>query len=754
MNSMRVVGYTDHISVPTGGRVVVHVSCQDPEYDVAVVRLRHGDGDPRGPGFRATRVPSPVDGVRDGLDQPIRSGSWIDSSPFEMDSRSVSLAVWVWPTTPVLQRVQHLLGLWRPSGSGYGLCIQPGGHPAFVEVGVDRRQQELVSDDFVLGGRYWYLLVGTIDASEGVARLRVWGERTGWSAVVAQPLDPPVDLFGESFRMVAAAHTSSDRGPRGLFNGKLGRPSVYPSTLSDVDMEKVRIDEAPSSRPAIEWDLSRELDTDVAVDVSGAGNHGRLVNLPERSVTGWNWTGQRTDPALAPTEYGAVWFHEDDLEDAGWEPTFELTVPDEWSSGIYAFELTGSDEDHFIDRVPFVVRPSERTRRNPILFLAPTFSWLAYAQDHAHVRPDRLEAMDTTLDDLISTGSPYEQGAFRYILENQLCGLYDEHTDGSGVHYSSRLRPIPTMRPGFNKASSRFRLPHQLNGDLYLIDWLDELGFPYDVATDDDLHAQGLELLRHYEVLITGTHPEYWTCAMLDAVERWKDDGGRLMYMGGNGFYWVTSVDIRRPHVIEVRRQNFPGATGAPLPGEGVHSTTGEPGGTWRSRGRPPERLVGVGSRAIGLTSARPFIRMDASDDPRVAFAFDGVDERTLGDSGLHLGAAAGWEVDCSNASAGTPHHSLVLAQASLPFHEYAAIIDTATSSSLIPAQPDALRAEMVFYETRGGGAVFSAGSITYAACLSEDSYGNALSRTTANVLRRFLDPEPFVYPDVSDRKE
>ena len=752
MSSMRVVGYTDQLSVAQGGRVSVYVSCQDPEYDVAVVRLRHGDRDSRGPGFRSTRVPSPVDGVKAGLNQPITSGSWLDSSPFEVESESMSLAVWTWPTTPILGRVQHLLGLWRSDGSGYGLCIKPGGQPALVEVGVDDQLRELVSADFVLEDRTWYLLVATLNGSEGSVGLQIWTRHPHSKTVYSESLGALVMESAERFRLVGAARISPEGDPQGLFNGKLGRPTAYPFAISDSDVELFLIDETPTSPAAVAWDLSLQLDTDVVVDVSGSENHGSLVNLPERAVKGWNWTGRRTDPALAPTEYGAVWFHEDDLEDAGWAPGFELTVPDDWGSGIYAFELTGRGVDRFVDHVPFVVRPREGAPRNPILFLAPTFSWLAYAQDHAHVRPDRLVAMGITLDDLVSTGTPYEQKAFRYILDNRLCGLYDEHTDGSGVHYSSRLRPIVTMRPGFNKASSRFRLAHQLNADLYLIDWLDELGFPYDVATDDDLHANGPDLLAHYSVLMTGTHPEYWSSAMLDALEQWTDDGGRLMYMGGNGFYWATSVDSRRPHVIEVRRQNFPGATGAPLPGEGVHSTTGEPGGTWRSRGRPPEQIVGVGSRAIGLHTAVPFVRTKASDDDRVAFAFDGVKERTLGEAGLHLGAAAGWEVDCSDPAAGTPPHAVVLAEAMLPPHDYAAFMDTATSSSLATADPDALRAEVVFFETNGGGAVFSVGSIAYAACLSEDRYANALSRLTANVLERFMDPQPFVLPEYANR--
>jgi hypothetical protein len=49
---------------------------------------------------------------------------------------------------------------------------------------------------------------------------------------------------------------------------------------------------------------------------------------------------------------------------------------------------------------------------------------------------------------------------------------------------------------------------------------------------------------------------------------------------------------------------------------------------------------------------------------------------------------------------------------------------------------PDNGGAELVYYETPTGGAVFSAGSITYVPCLLVDE---TISRITANVLTRFL---------------
>jgi N,N-dimethylformamidase len=57
------------------------------------------------------------------------------------------------------------------------------------------------------------------------------------------------------------------------------------------------------------------------------------------------------------------------------------------------------------------------------------------------------------------------------------------------------------------------------------------------------------------------------------------------------------------------------------------------------------------------------------------------------------------------------------------------------------------VRADMVFFETPRGGAVFAPGSISWCGSLSHAGYENNVSRVTENVLRRFLDPAPFPEP-------
>lgn len=53
-------------------------------------------------------------------------------------------------------------------------------------------------------------------------------------------------------------------------------------------------------------------------------------------------------------------------------------------------------------------------------------------------------------------------------------------------------------------------------------------------------------------------------------------------------------------------------------------------------------------------------------------------------------------------------------------------------------------RADMVFFATAAGGAVFSVGSIAWCCALSHAGYANNVSRITGNVLRRFLEARPL----------
>ena len=170
-----------------------------------------------------------------------------------------------------------------------------------------------------------------------------------------------------------------------------------------------------------------------------------------------------------------------------------------------------------------------------------------------------------------------------------------------------------------------------------------------------------------------------------------------------------------------------------PLPGESQHSTTLELGGVWSRRGRPPRATLGVEFSANVWTDSGGrwgFKRTPQSREPRFEFIFDGIDDsETIGDFGLNLGSAAGFEMDSV--------HTIGPMDGEAP-----TVLAEATHSTFSPPRrpPVPPRAHIAIWTRPAGGAVFSAASVTWTGSLSHAGYANNVSRITENVLRQFLE--------------
>ncbi len=105
------------------------------------------------------------------------------------------------------------------------------------------------------------------------------------------------------------------------------------------------------------WDFSTGISSDQIRDVSVNQLHGQLVNLPTRGVAGHRWNGEEHCWTKRPDHYGAIHFHDDDLYDCAWETDFEVELPDDIPSAVYALHLHGGGENYYF---PIVVRPPSR----------------------------------------------------------------------------------------------------------------------------------------------------------------------------------------------------------------------------------------------------------------------------------------------------------------------------------------------------------------------------------------------------------
>jgi N,N-dimethylformamidase len=737
-----LIGYSDRISVRAGDTVRFKVSTTAPRYDVALVRLIRGDRSGRG----FTEEVVAERGTMPGRQQPSFPGSYgrIEDGPQLSPADGFTILMWIYPTTPARGRVQGLLGKWTAGGVGYALVVGEtgdlclwlgnGGHPARFSSGHALRR------------RQWYFVAAAFDAADGIVRLEQIPlvnfardssiaraeHRSGTAAVARNPA--PLLVGATHLEPVADGR----HAPRGLYNGKVERPVLVSRALTTAELAMLREGADPRDVAGADlvgdWDFAGGFASARFADRGPHAAGGVLVNMPMRAVTGHGWNADEYDYKHAPGQYGAIHFHDDDLEDCGWQTDFTWQVPGDARSGFYAARLRAGDlEDH----IPFFVSARPGRAAAKVAVLAPTFTYLAYANE-------RLTAMAAHAASY--TKRPMVKDALdHYLLAHPelAMSIYDVHSDGSGCCYSTHLRPITNMRPKYRQW--QVAGPRHLAADLNVVDWLEVKGIGYEVITDHDLHAEGRKLLDDYRVVITGTHPEYWSRRMLDALRGYLDAGGRHMYLGGNGYYWVTGVDPERPHVVEIRRGNAGTRAWNSEPGELYMSTTGELGGLWRHRGIAPNRVAGIGFISMGYDAPTPGYRRQAdSFDERAAFIFAGIPaDAVIGNFGSVLGGAAGDEIDCVDFDLGTPPHALRLASAEGYGHPYMTVIEEHLEMSpiVVAAEARKIRSDIVYFETPNDGAVFAAGAITWSASLAHDGYDNNVSRITENVLRRFMEP-------------
>jgi hypothetical protein len=256
--------------------------------------------------------------------------------------------------------------------------------------------------------------------------------------------------------------------------------------------------------------------------------------------------------------------------------------------------------------------------------------------------------------------------------------LADENGDGWGDSWnvSGAIRRVDLRRPYLGPGlPQRFR-----RRDLAFFSWLERTHKKADYLADDDLaRVQSGDVLRRaYDLVVFPGHEQYVTQHAYDVIRRFRDLGGRLMFLSAQNFFQ------------KVRREG-PFLRRGPL---------------WRRLGRPEAGLAGVQYVASGRRQ-KPYLVQAAGGEPWV---FAGT--------GLSNGSAFGrygFAVDARTRS--SPPGTVVLAR--------------------IPHAAGSHAAEMTLYRTPAGARVFAAGAVDFAASLGLP----AVSRLVDNIWTRFSAP-------------
>ncbi|MBO9453136.1 N,N-dimethylformamidase large subunit [Tropicibacter sp. R16_0] len=712
-----ITGYLDRLSGRPGQKIAVKVSAQGGgQYEADVVRIVSGDPNPSGPGLIYERQDF-GSGTYDARSQSIDRGSYavVPTDPvFSAPALWFSAHVQPWLLRDTPSTIAAATG---PDGSGWRLEMSAS-ELRFCHID-DQGRVETVDLKHGITPKNWVRAWAGFDHSAGRVEL-------GYSAVVGDlegrtERQAPLGDFGGPLRLSFAARLDDDVS-HAHFNGRIEAPKLHFASPMASDGQS-------AGKLAASWDFSQGINTSSIVDCGPHGLAGRLVNLPTRAVRGVHWDGTAMDWQVAPEHYAAIHFHEDDLSDCRWDTDFEVHLPDDVRSGVYGVRLTSQDGS---DVLPFYVLPALGAPKAPICVLASTLTHLAYAN---HARGNTDTAFRARMNDWGAAAN-----ADDYPIYGR--STYNFHPDGSGISLSSRLRPVLSMRPGYltfddPRGSGLRHFP----ADTHLTYWLEQKQLEFDIVTDEDLDDEGAQLLDGYQTVVTGSHPEYHTPRMLDALQTYRDTGGKLVYLGGNGFYWRIARRPEQPGVIEIRRTEGGIRAWAADTGEAYHQLDGGYGGLWRRNGRPPQALVGVGFSAQGVFDGSYYLRTKASFDKEYSWIFDGVSEERLGDYGYSGGGAAGFELDRSDTALGTPENTVILAVSTKHGDSFVPVPEELLSHlHTVTGEPpkDLIRSEMIYSRLKGGGALFSVGSITFCGSLLSNACENGVSKVLENVLRRF----------------
>jgi hypothetical protein len=262
----------------------------------------------------------------------------------------------------------------------------------------------------------------------------------------------------------------------------------------------------------------------------------------------------------------------------------------------------------------------------------------------------------------------------------QAYNFLDGNGDGWGDSWyaGNATRAVDLRRPYLDFGDPfRFR-----DWDLGFISWLKRTGKEVDYLSDDDLEriGSGDALRRAYDLVVFPGHEEYVTRHVYDVVLRFRDRGGRLMFLSANNFFWK----VERAGQLLRRTQ------------------------MWRKLGRPEAALVGSQwSASSSGTVQKPYVVQGARAE---LWAFAGT--------GLSQGSTFGrYGIEIDTRSKSSPPGTVALAR--------------------IPNLIGSHDAEMTYYETAAGARVFSAGVVNFAASITDP----AVSRLVDNVWTNLTEP-------------
>ena len=172
--------------------------------------------------------------------------------------------------------------------------------------------------------------------------------------------------------------------------------------------------------------------------------------------------------------------------ECAWAPSFEVTIDESWTPGMYLFRIDSDDGGSTY--VPLVVlddRPAE------LLVISSMTTWQAYNE---------------------------WGGASLYY--------------GPDGRAESRAKVVSFDRPYEVSGSGHF-----FGGEFELVQLVESLGYDVAYTTNLDFHARPEQATQGYKAIVSLAHDEYYSLEMRQALEAAREAGVNLMFLGANAIF-------------------------------------------------------------------------------------------------------------------------------------------------------------------------------------------------------------------------
>ncbi len=292
----------------------------------------------------------------------------------------------------------------------------------------------------------------------------------------------------------------------------------------DWQLTRVRVDKQAYRSPWIEGYCSRQsVSAGETIDIMVSTDPALPYEIEIFRMGYYDGRGARLMKTIGPLQ-GSVQPTpepgEKNLHECQWEPATQLTIPEDWLSGVYLGRLStlpGSDDlPYWQSYVVFIVtddRPAD------ILFQCSDNTWQAYNK-----WPNKYSIYTHPK----GTQGPWADVSFDrpYAREGQFTGVVnDPLTVGSGEF-------LP------------FEFP--------MAYWLEKHGYDVTYCSNSDMLTpdRGLKC----KTFVSIGHDEYWDIRQFNSVTKMRDEGVDLLFLSGNSVCWVTpfqpSSDGRENRII------------------------------------------------------------------------------------------------------------------------------------------------------------------------------------------------------------